>query len=136
MTSFMSPLTMAKSYATWMTSSSTPPPSLNTGRLSAKSLLPSKGRGCFSNQRNASSSRRSIPQIGHLERPCHYGSDKGPWSYRVADPNEGQGGPALPWLCELLSEGYPWLLQYCLPPLHTNSQDPAVGLGFTQAGGI
>src|SRR5258708_23792768 len=45
-----------------------------------------------------------MPQIGHLKRPCGYGSDKGPWSYRMANPNEGQGGPVLPWLCELLSE--------------------------------
>src|SRR5258708_1767313 len=36
-----------------------------------------------------------IPWIGHLKRPCHYGSDKGLWSYRVANPNEGQGGPVL-----------------------------------------
>src|SRR5260221_12120614 len=56
----MSSLTVAKSYATWMTSLSTPPPSLNTGRLSAKSLLPSKGGGCFSSQRNASLSRRRL----------------------------------------------------------------------------
>src|SRR5258707_13552521 len=77
-----------------------------------------------------------IPWIGHLKRPCCYGSNEGPWSYRVADPNESQGGPILPWLCELLSEVYPQLLQYHPPPLHTHLQDPAVGLGFTQAGGI
>src|SRR5258707_15134017 len=58
-----------------------------------------------------------IPQIGHLERPCRYGSDEGPQSYRVADPNEGQGGPVLPWLCELLSEVYLQLLQ--AHPLYT-----------------
>src|SRR5258708_10931636 len=57
-----------------------------------------------------------IPWIGHLKRPCHYGSDKGLQSYRVADPNEGQGGPVLPWLCELLSEVYLQLLQYHPPP--------------------
>src|SRR5258708_1372733 len=44
----------------WTTSSSTPPPSPNTGRLSAKSLPPSEGRGCFSSQRNASSSRSRL----------------------------------------------------------------------------
>ena len=47
----------------------------------------------------------------------------------MANPNEGQGGPVLPWLCELLLEVYLQLLQYCLPPLRTHSQDPAVGLG-------
>src|SRR5258707_12329748 len=77
-----------------------------------------------------------IPWTGHLKRPCCHGSDKGPWSYRMANPNEGQGGPVLPWLCELLLEVYLQLLQYCPPPLCTHSQDPVVGLGFTQAGGI
>src|SRR5260370_35656783 len=47
-----------------------------------------------------------IPWIGHLKRPCGYGSNEGPQSHRMADPNEGQGGPVLPWLCELLSEVY------------------------------
>src|SRR5258705_5255627 len=77
-----------------------------------------------------------MPQIGHLERPCHYGPDEGLWSYGMANPNDRQGGPVLPWLCELLLEVYLQLLQYCPPPLHTHSQDPAVGLGFTQAGGV
>src|SRR5258708_28363062 len=77
-----------------------------------------------------------IPQTGHLERPCCHGSDEGPQSYGVADPNEGQGGPVLPWLCELLSEVYLQLLQYHLPPLHTHSQEPLVRLAVTQAGGI
>src|SRR5258708_13180212 len=54
----------------------------------------------------------------------------------MANPNEGQGGPVLPWLCELLSEVYPRLLRCCPPPLCTHSQDPVVGLGFTQAEGI
>src|SRR6266446_10930913 len=54
----------------------------------------------------------------------------------MANPNEGQGGPVLPWLCELLLEVYLQLLQYCSPPLCTHLQDPAVGLGFTQAGGV
>src|SRR5258708_40230235 len=72
-----------------------------------------------------------VPWIGHLEGPHRYGSNEGPWSHGVANPNEGQGGPVLPWLCELLLEVYLQLLQYCPPPLHTHSQDPAVGLGFT-----
>src|SRR5258708_26484534 len=54
----------------------------------------------------------------------------------MTNPNKGQGGPVLPWLCELLLEVYPQLLQCCLPPLCAHSQDPAVGLGFTQAEGI
>src|SRR5260370_17959444 len=54
----------------------------------------------------------------------------------MADPGGGQGGPVLPWLCELLLEVYLQLLQYCLPPLCTHLQDPVVGPGVTQAGGI
>src|SRR5258708_13465747 len=54
----------------------------------------------------------------------------------MANPNKGQGGPVLPWLCELLSEVYPRLLQCCPPPLCTHLQDPAVGLGFTRAEGV
>src|SRR5258708_36084161 len=77
-----------------------------------------------------------IPWIGHLERPCCYGSDEGLQSYGMANPNKGQGGPVLLWLCELLLEVYLQLLQYCPPPLCTHSLDPAVGLGFTQAGGV
>src|SRR5258708_8064562 len=52
-----------------------------------------------------------IPWIDHLERPHCYGSDESPQSHGgVANPNEDQGGPVLPWLCELLSEVYPQLL--------------------------
>src|SRR5258707_2685900 len=37
-------------------------------------------------------------------------SNEGPQSHGMADPNEGQGGPVLPWLCELLLEVYLRLL--------------------------
>src|SRR6266478_2758970 len=99
--------TTVRPYAIWMISLSTPTPSPITGRSSIKSCPPPRSRGYFSSQRNG-----------------------------MANPNKGQGGPVLPWLCELLSEVYPQLLQYFPPPLCTHSQDPAVGLGFTRAGGI
>src|SRR6266436_3314364 len=109
--------TMVRPYAIWMISSSTP--------------TPSASGGYFSSQRNASLSRRRSNTLDWSSRPCGYGSNKGLWSHGMANPNKGQGSPVLPWLCELLLEVYPQLLQCCLPPLCAHSQDPVVGLGFT-----
>src|SRR5258708_26771286 len=128
---------MVRPHAIWMISLSTPTPSPITGGSSVKSCPPSRSGGYFSSQRNASLSRRRSNTLDwSSQRPCGYGSDEGLWSHRMADPNKGQGGPVLPWLCELLLEVYLQLLHYCPPPLCNHLQDPAVGLGFTKAGGV
>src|SRR5258708_38744722 len=53
----------------------------------------------------------------------------------MAYPDKGKGGPVLPWLCELLLEVHPQLLQYCLPPLcpHPQTQRWVWGLAEQEA---
>src|SRR5258708_36330252 len=117
MTSSVPSLITTKPFATWMTSSSTLPPSQTIGESPERYSRPSVPTNYSSDWRNVSLNvKRWITFGSSLKRPHSNGPCYSPRSQRLASASEGKGCPVLHRGCELLPKLHPQLLQDCLPP--------------------
>ena len=78
---------------------------------------------------------------GILRHDCQIGRDqdeqeKAGGNKRVETPYLSQGNPVIHWICKLLQDIHPRLLQHCCPSQPAHLQRRALGLDMTPTGGF